>query len=139
MAEQPPPILIVDDDQDFLDMTRGVLEAAGYRVACACGSQAALEMMASEKPQLVIADLMMRAMDSGFALSRKIKEDPRFRDVPLIIVTAVAARVGYDFAPHKPEDLAAMHADAFFEKPVLTGRLLAKIGELLGRGLEEES
>ena len=134
MTHQAQLILLVDDDQDFLEMTRGVLEAGNYRVACAHDAEAALETMRQQRPQLVITDLMMQAMDSGFSLSRRIKELPGCSDVPVIIVTAAGRRLGYDFVPRNPQDLAAMRADAFFEKPVLPEALLAKIADLLGEG-----
>jgi CheY-like chemotaxis protein len=132
MPEDAPPIVIVDDDRDFLIMMRDVLQAAGYRVISAPDPAAAIEAMAREKPRLVVTDLMMKALDSGFSLARTVKEDPRLRDVPVIVVTGVAAKLGLDFTPRGLADLAAMRADAFFQKPVLPGELLAKIGELLG-------
>ena len=131
MTEEVALVLVADDDRDFLEMTRGVLETGGYRVACARDAQAALETVMKEKPQLVITDLMMQAMDAGFSLARKIKELPGCSELPVIIVTAAASRLGYDFAPRTPEDLAAMRADAFFEKPVPPETLLAKIADLL--------
>jgi len=134
MTNLAPRILLVDDDQDFLEMTRNVLEAGGYRVACARDVQAALETMMQQRPQLVITDLMMQAMDSGFSLSRRIKEFPSCSDVPVIIVTAAGRRLAYDFVPRNSQDLAAMCADAFFEKPVLPRALLARIADLLGEG-----
>ena len=127
-------VLIVDDDQDFLDMTRIILEAGGFRVASACDPDTALDMMMEERPDLVVTDLMMQTMDSGFSLSRKIKENPRWRDLPVIVVTAVGSRLGYDFVPRNPDDLTAMHADAFIEKPISPEELLAKIADLLNDG-----
>ena len=134
MTNQAPLILLVDDDQDFLEMTRDVLETGGYRVACAHDAEAGLETMIEEKPELVITDLMMQAMGAGFSLSRRIKESPGCSDVPVIIVTAAGRRLGYDFVPRNPDDLAAMRADAFFEKPIAPEALLAKIAGLLGEG-----
>ena len=127
-------VLIVDDDQDFLEMTRSILEAGGFRVASACDPDTALDMMMEERPDLVVTDLMMQTMGSGFSLSRKIKESPHWRDLPVIIMTAMGSRLGYDFVPRNPDDLAAMHADAFIEKPVSPEELLAKIADLLNDG-----
>jgi len=132
-TDEAPLILIVDDDQDFLAMTRDVLEAAGYRVACAADPAAALERMSREMPRLVVTDLMMDAFDSGFSLARTIKGDPRCAGVAVIVVTAVASRLGYDFRPHGLGDLEAMCADAFCEKPIAPKELLSRVGELLSR------
>jgi two-component system phosphate regulon response regulator PhoB len=120
-------ILLVDDDHDFLDVTRHVLEAAGYRVACAGNPRAARDAMARE------------AMDSGFSLAREVKADPRLRDVPVVLLTAIGARLGYDFVPHTASDLAAMGADVFLEKPVTPDALLAEIKRLLRREAEEKT
>jgi len=130
---EAPLILIVDDDQDFLAMTREVLEAAGYRVACAAHPAAALERMSQEMPRLVVTDLMMNALDSGFSLARTIKGDPRYAGVAVMVVTAVASRLGYDFRPHGLCDLEAMCADAFCEKPIAPKELLSRVEELLSR------
>ena len=87
--------------------------------------------MSEEKPSLVITDLMMQNLDSGFSFSRQIKEDPGFKDIPIIILTSVSTQRGYDFHPQSTEELTTMHADAFFEKPVPPNELLKKIRELL--------
>jgi len=140
MSSQSPLVLIVDDDRDFREMTRWVLESGGYRVACAADPQSALTLVSREQPALVITDLMMGAMSAGFSLSRTIKESPSGREVPVIIVTAAGSRAGYDFVPRGAEDLAAMHADAFVEKPWLPENLLAEVARLLaGRAGEKAS
>jgi CheY-like chemotaxis protein len=131
MSPEAALILLVDDDPDFLDLNRRVLEARGFRVAVASDPEEALERMAHERPALVVTDLMMQRLDSGFSLAGRIKADPRFAAVPVIIVTAVASRLGLDFHPRLPDELAAMHAEAFFEKPVPPDRLLATVTELL--------
>ena len=128
-----PLILLVDDDEDFLDINRQILASKGHRVVCCTNPQDAWERMAQEKPALVITDLMMNHLDSGFSLSKQIKQDPRFADVPVIIATAVTSQVGLDFRPRTPEDLATMNVDAYFDKPIAPQALLAKVAELLGR------
>jgi two-component system response regulator GlrR len=122
-------ILLVDDDRDFLEMNRGVLEARGFRVRCAADPRAALAAVETERPDLVVTDLMMDRLDAGFSLARSLKE--RFANLPVILVTAVAVQRGFDFRPRGAVDLAAMHADAYFDKPVEPGALTAKVEELL--------
>jgi CheY-like chemotaxis protein len=131
MAATGKLILLVDDDRDFLEMNRGVLESRGYRVQCYTDTGQALASMAREKPALVVTDLMMKALDSGFSLARQIKEQERFAGVPVIIVTAVASQRGFDFTPRSHAELEAMKADAFFDKPVSPETLIAKVQELL--------
>jgi CheY-like chemotaxis protein len=131
MELRQPLVMLVDDDVDFLDLNRRVLEQAGYRVACFANRDDALKTLSSEPPDLVITDLMMESFDTGFMFARQIREDARFRDLPIVIVTAVGSKLGLDFKPRNADDLAAMHADAFFEKPVPPKRLVAKVGALL--------
>jgi len=124
-------ILIVDDDYDFLEINRMILERAGYRVVTAAEPKQALVRMEEEKPDLVITDLMMTTLDSGFLFARTIKEDPRYADVPVIIATSVSSALGLDFRPRTDEDRAQMHVDAYFDKPLDHHRLIATIRELL--------
>lgn len=128
-----PLILIVDDDADFLDISRRVLEAAGYRVATFTEIPAALEHMNVERPALIISDLMMANLDSGFSLCKQVKDDPRLAEVPIILATAASSQLGLDFRPRTPADLAAMRVDAYFDKPIPPRALLAKVAELLRR------
>ncbi len=127
----PPLILLVDDDRDFLDIHRRLLEASGYRVVCCRGVEEAWTFLAGERPALVISDLMMQARDDGFGLTRRLKADPRLAAVPVILLTAVSSRCGYDFSPRTPAERATMGADAFFDKPVDPACLLAAIRDLL--------
>lgn len=131
MAAEAPLIAVVDDDIDFQDWSRCVLERAGYRVVCWSNPELAFDQIVASAPALVISDVMMGALDSGFSLARRIKEDPRCGALPVIIVTAAASQHGFDFVPRSPEDLAAMGADAFFSKPVDPAALLAKVRALV--------
>jgi CheY-like chemotaxis protein len=130
-----PTIFLVDDDRDFLELERSILGSSGYTVSCFSNPQAAMAVMETagpgQLPALVVTDLMMKALDSGFSFARALKADPRFARIPVIIVSAVATQKGFDFHPRTPEDLAAMNADAFFDKPVAPEALLARVKELL--------
>jgi CheY-like chemotaxis protein len=131
-ACEPALILIVDDDYDFLEINRLILGRAGYRVVTAAEPKQALVRMGETKPDLVITDLMMTSLDSGFMFARTLKEDPRYADIPVIIATSVSSALGLDFRPRTDEERAQMHVDAYFDKPLDTTRLLATISELLG-------
>jgi CheY-like chemotaxis protein len=129
--EKSALILIVDDDYDFLELNRLVLERAGYRVTTAAEPRQALLLMEQEKPDLVITDLMMTTLDSGFLFARAIKDDARYAGIPVIIATSVSSALGLDFRPRTDEDRANMYVDAYFDKPLDRTRLLATISELL--------
>ena len=131
MAEQRL-ILIVDDDYDFLEINRHILEKAGFRVTTAVSPSQAMERVAAETPDLVITDLMMSEVDSGFSFSRRLRDDPRTAAVPIIMSTSVTTALGLDFTPHSADDLASMKVDAYFDKPLDPVALVAKVRELLG-------
>ena len=133
MTAENSLILIVDDDYDFLEMNRFILEGAGYRVATATNPAEALERIAEAAPDLVITDLMMNSIDAGFAFSARVKEDPRTAGVPIIISTSVSSQLGLDFRPDSDEDMRKMNVDAYFDKPIRAPALLAKVEELLAR------
>ena len=123
-------VVLIDDDQDFLEMNRQMLEENGYKVSCFEDTAGAMSRMRERKPDLVITDLMMTGMDSGFRISAEIKKDPMLKDVPVIIVTAASSRRGFDFKPHSKEELRSINADAYFDKPVSRPEFLAKVREL---------
>lgn len=124
-------IVVVDDDFDSLEIIRQILETGGHKTICFLDPMEALEHMASEVPPLVITDLMMKSIDTGFAFSRQIKFDPRFKNVPVILITS--ASIKKEFAVHAktPEELKKMGIDAFFDKPADPEILLKKVRELL--------
>ena len=131
MTKPQTLILLVDDDPDFIEINRHILEPAGYQVDCAEDPQAAWDKMQERAPALVVTDLMMANLDSGFSFAQRIKSDERFCSIPVIIVTGVGNQAGFDFTPKTPEDLRAMHADAFLTKPVRAAELIEKVGSLL--------
>jgi CheY-like chemotaxis protein len=108
-----------------------VLERAGYRVVTASEPGAALSKMHEEKPDLIISDLMMTAMDSGFSFARAVKENPRYAGIPVILSTSVSSALGMDFRPRSAEEAKQMNVDAYFDKPLVPAKLLPKIAELL--------
>jgi CheY-like chemotaxis protein len=126
-------ILIVDDDYDFLEINRFILEGAGYDVVTATNPAEAQQRIAERTPDLVITDLMMTSVDAGFAFSAQLKADPRTAAVPIIISTSVSSQLGLNFRPESEADLAKMHVDAYFDKPIDARKLLAKVGQLLER------
>ena len=125
-------VLVVDDDQDFREVIRQTLESAGYEPVCVASVDEAVREMESRLPRLVVTDLVMGQLDAGFALGRRIKSDPRWRDTPVIVVTAIGSQRGFDFRPQGEPDLETMGADAFLRKPFSPDALLDVIEGVLG-------
>ncbi len=122
-------ILLVDDDPDFLEMHRAVLENHGFQVLTASSGREGLDRVRAELPDLIILDLMMEQHDSGFSFSREIKLDPLFKRIPILMVTAVAEVTGYRFT--SDEDGYWMKTDGFLDKPVAPDVLIGKVEQLL--------
>lgn len=80
-------LLVVDDDPDVRALLEQELVAAGYRVRCAAGGEAALSELARDRPSAVLLDLMMPPPD-GFEVLYAIRHDPQLRDLPVIVITA---------------------------------------------------
>lgn len=127
--KQNEKILLVDDDIDFLEMHKAVLKNHGYDVITATNSKEGLEKVRTEMPDLVILDLMMEKHDAGFSFSKKIKSDPLFKRIPILMVTSVAEATGYSFSLKK--DGYWMKTDDFLDKPVLPKVLIERIKKLL--------
>jgi len=82
-----PRVLVVDDDAAARDLLRGSLERDGWEVAEATDGRAALERIASERPALVLLDLMMPEMD-GFEFLDALRATPGRANVPVVVLTA---------------------------------------------------
>ncbi len=125
----PQTVLVVDDDVDFLMQMRVQLEAAGYQVETVESAGAAREYLNRQRPDLVLADLMMEEPDAGFSLCYHIKKkDPT---IPVVIVTAVTSTSGITFDAETEEERAWIKADALLAKPVRFEQLEGEIQHLL--------
>ena len=87
MAVKSKRILVVDDLQVFLDLQQKFLRNAGYDVDTASSGREALEKARTYRPQLILLDLYMPQMD-GATCCKLIKNDPKLKDIPVVIVTA---------------------------------------------------
>ena len=85
-------ILCIEDEPQMIDLIKLILENKGYEVIGAEGGEQGLELMRSEKPDLILLDLMMPEMDGGDVFHH-MKEEVDLRDLPVIVVTAKAAPI----------------------------------------------
>lgn len=115
-------VLIIDDDFDLVEAMRITLEAADFEVIDAQSGSRGLELIRSEAPDLVVLDVMMASIDEGFHIAYQIREDAAIRDTPIVMLTAVGNRTGFQFNPGKDADF--LPVDAFLEKPVNPKKLV---------------
>ena len=136
VAPTPSPestkVLVVDDDPDFLEQERIMLEGMGFVVVTAERSDEALEVSDREIPDAFVLDLMMERADSGARLARQLRRDPRFRRAPIVILTSVVDETGFEFSRNPKEVLEWMKADAWFDKPAP----IAELANALRRHLD---
>jgi len=123
-------VLIVDDDKEFVKLYSLFLKNKGLEVTAAYSASEAMKTLESTTPDVIVLDVMMEHFDSGFNVSRDIKE--KHADLPIILMTAISEETGMDFRPQSDEEKDLMHADAFLDKSASPESLLEKINELTG-------
>ena len=112
-------ILVVDDDENILSLERTILEQKGFEVTTAGGGAEALEIIGQNDFDLVLLDVMMPEID-GFTVCRRIKEEPKTREIPVIFMTALAK------TEHKVKGFKAGGVD-YITKPLQFEEVLARV------------
>ena len=118
-----PTILIVDDDPDFVEITRLILQSEGYTVTTASCGEMVLDTMRADPPDAVLLDVMMNAVLEGVHVANEMRSDERLRDIPVIMVSSIARSSMADVIPsdqHLPEC-------AWITKPVSPRELLDRL------------
>ena len=123
-------ILIADDDPDIRESLQAILESQQYTVVTAVDKTEGMEKIKAEKPDLAILDIMMSTWEDGFEMSRELKKDPQFKDMPILILTGIKNETGIDFKS-TAGDPAWCPVDAYLEKPIEPDILLAEVAKLL--------
>jgi DNA-binding response OmpR family regulator len=124
-------VLLVDDDDDFLFQHRLHLEAAGFEVITARGQKEAEALLARQRPDLAVIDVMMESPDAGFTLCHRIRrQDP---SIPLILVTSVNSETGLDFTLSSDEQRSWIKADSLLTKPIRFEQLQREIDRVFSR------
>lgn len=122
--------MIVDDDPDYINVVKTILEREQYTVVTAGDKTEGMEKIRTEKPDLAILDVMMNAWQDGFEMSRQLKKDPQFKNMPVLMLTAVENRTGIGFKS-TAGDPTWLPVDVFLDKPVEPEVLLSEVKKLL--------
>lgn len=122
-------ILIIDDDTDFVESTRAVLEAEGFKVVSACNKKQGMEQANEFLPDLIILDVMMDKMCDGFDLARSLKSEDQFKNVKIFMLTSVGEKTGFKYCGSAGDD-AWLPIDDYAEKPLKPEDLIARIEKL---------
>ena len=126
--DKKPKILLVDDDIDFIEATRMVLEKESYDIVVASQGNEGLQKAREENPDLILLDIIMPVKD-GFTAAEQLKNDPQLSKIPVIMLTSFSSRGQQTSIPvSRGFDL---EADDYIEKPVSPEQLLASIKRYL--------
>ena len=122
-------VLVVDDEIYIVHILDFSLGMEGYEVVTALDGEQALEKVSSEKPDLIVLDIMMPKLD-GYEVCKSIKSDPATRQIPVILLSAkgrnVDQKMGFDVG-----------ADDYITKPFSPRKLVERINQLLGQAVQE--
>ncbi len=118
-------ILVAEDNAVNRELLRELLELRGYTVLEACDGQEALETIEQTHPELLLLDIGMPVLD-GFAVVRKIRENPRLARLPVVAVTAYAMR-------GDREKILNSGFDGYLSKPVDPSSLAKELDRLLAK------
>ncbi len=125
-------ILIIDDDPDFVEVTKVLFETRQYKVTAAHDPEEGLAKLEEEIPDALILDVMMGQGADGFIVARKIRKDPRFDKMPILMMTSMREQTGFDF-PGERIHSKFLPVDDYIEKGVDPQVLLDKIEKQLAR------
>jgi CheY-like chemotaxis protein len=114
-------ILVVDDDPDLVEAVSMKLESKGYRVAKAYDGVQAWDRIKEERPKLLILDVMM-PNKNGYQVCDEIKKDPDYKDITVVLLTAVGEAVTTTRYMHR--DGITTLADDFIPKPIDLDKLM---------------
>ncbi|MBN1476594.1 response regulator [Candidatus Sumerlaeota bacterium] len=127
----PRLILLAEDDDDVALVASRILEQAGHRVVRAATADDVLPLLIREQPELLLLDVMMPSEEGldGFDICRRIRESATHRNLPIVMLSAIAEGTGKS----EEQMRRATNADAYLHKPFEAQRLLETIAPLLGR------
>jgi len=117
-------VLLVDDDSEFVQATRQLLEAAGFEVHTAGTGADGIEKAKAIVPNLIVLDVMMETQTEGFSVNQEIRNMPELRDVPVIMLSGIHGKVDL---PYRFQVEKGWPCATFIEKPILPEELLASV------------
>jgi DNA-binding response OmpR family regulator len=120
------PLLVVEDIPNILELLEVTLRFKGYDVITARNGEEALEVIAKQRPALVITDILMPKMD-GFTLVYRLRSNPETQTIPVIFLSATY------IAPEDKDFALIIGATRFLEKPIDNDVLFRTINELLSQ------
>ncbi len=125
-----PKVLIIDDDPDFVEATRIVLESKPYEVIVSYDGDDGLRKAREESPDLIILDVIMPVKD-GFSTAEQLKKDAGLKNIPVIVLTSYSEKGGGSSIAMSGG--LTMETEDYIDKPVSPEELLKKVEKYLKR------
>jgi len=126
--ERRAKILLIDDDPDFVEATKVVLESRPYEIITALGGEEGLKKAREEKPDLVLLDVIMPDID-GFQVCQQLKKDLQLSQIPVIMITSFSEK--YRETSIGVSQGLSLEAEDFVDKPVAPAELLIRVEKWL--------
>ena len=126
--EKAAKILLVDDDIDFVEATKTVLEQESYEVIVASDGDEGVKKAREENPDLILLDVIMPVKD-GFSAAEQLKKDPQLSKIPVIMLTSFSSKGSGTAIPRGRG--FALETEDYLEKPVTPQELLASVKRYL--------
>ena len=126
--QEKAKILLIDDDVDFVESTKTVLESKPYEVIVAYDGDKGLRKAREENPDLILLDVIMPIKD-GFTAAEQLKKDPQLSRIPVLMLTAFAAKRGEASIPVSRG--FTLETEDYIDKPVAPEELLARVEKFL--------
>ena len=127
---QQKRLLIIDDDPDFVEGIKSILDAANYSVDVAYNPKDGLQALQTGKYDMLLLDIMMGRGAEGIMIARKMRKDAKLREMPVLIITGIREQMAFLF-PGEPVHPRFVQVDELVEKPVEPKLLLEKVSALL--------
>ena len=121
-------ILLVDDDADFIESTKTVLESKPYEVIVAMNGSDALSKAREKKPDLILLDIIM-PFEDGFTAAEHLKKDTQLAKIPVLMLTSYSKKGAGTGIPRSRG--LSLEAEDYIEKPITPGELLSTVEKYL--------
>jgi CheY-like chemotaxis protein len=128
--ERKPKILIVDDDIDFVEYAKTILESKSYVTIIAREGEEGLKKALEDKPDLILLDVIMPVKD-GFTAAEQLKKDPRLSSIPVVMLTSFSSRGQGTGIPLGKGYM--LETEDYIEKPVSSKELLTRVEAILAK------
>lgn len=131
-------ILMIDDDKDYIEAIRFILESKGYEFVPAYNTKEGFAKLKEKKPDLIILDVVMEKQAGGFIFARELRRNPEYLEAsktPILMLTGMREKTGFFFPGEIKHDYF-LPVDEFVEKPVKAEQLVDTINKLLKQKAE---